>query len=180
MMKLAATGCVAVLLLTPGIALAGAESGFYMGGSLGSANLDISTTDVNIDDDDTAYKIFAGYNFGLIPLIDLAVEGSYVDLGEASSVQIGDSNVGVTGWDVFGLAGFKLGPIGLFGKAGFIDWDSESDIFQDQLDDSGTDPAYGIGARFQIGSASVRAEYEWFELDIGDIEYLSVGASWTF
>lgn len=160
--------------------MAGAESGFYLGGSLGSANLDFSTVDVNFDDDDTAYKIFAGYNFGIIPLIDIAIEGSYVDFGEASSVQIGDTNVGVTGWDAFGLAGFKLGPIGLFGKVGFIAWDSESDVLQDQLNDSGSDPAYGIGARFQIGSLSVRAEYEWFDIDIADIEYVSVGASWTF
>lgn len=180
MKKLTAVGCVTTLLLMPGIVTAGAESGFYLGGSLGSANLNLSSNDIKIDDDDSAYKIFGGFNFGVVPLVDIAVEGSYVDFGKASSLQIGDNSVGITGWDAFGLAGFKLGPIGLFGKAGFIAWDSESDILQDQLNSSGTDPAYGIGARFQIGSASVRAEYELFDLDIGDIDYYSVGVSWTF
>lgn len=31
-----------------------------------------------------AYKVFAGYNFGAIPLLDLAVEGSYVFTDELS------------------------------------------------------------------------------------------------
>jgi hypothetical protein len=180
MNKSIATGCAAALLLTSGIAAAGAESGLYLGGSLGTTSVDVDTGTVEFDDDDTGYKIFAGYNFGLIPLLDLAVEGSYVDFGEVSSSQIGNADVGITAWDAFGVAGFKLGPIGVFGKVGMIAWESESDAVQEELDDSGSDPAYGIGARFQLGSVSLRAEYEIFDTDAADIDYFSVGAAWTF
>ena len=79
MKKLTHIGCGAVLLFLSSLAWAGSESGLYLGGSLGSADLDVSSPTVNFNDDDTGYKIFAGYNFGLIPLIDLAIEGSYVD-----------------------------------------------------------------------------------------------------
>lgn len=36
---------------------------------------------------DAGYKIFTGYNFGKIPLLDLAVEGSYVISGETSLIR---------------------------------------------------------------------------------------------
>ncbi len=173
MKKLATSGCAATLLLISGIAVAGSESGLYVGGSLGTVSQDISTADVSFDDDDTGYKIFAGYNLGLIPLIDLAIEGSYVDLGKVTSSEFSSET---TAWTAFGLAGFKLGPIGLFGKLGMIAWDSKSS----GGDDSGSDPAYGVGASIQLGSIALRAEYELFETDSIDIDYFSVGAAWTF
>lgn len=161
-------------------AAAGQESGLYLGGSIGSADLSFDEESIDFDDDDTGFKLFGGYNFGGIPLIDLAVEGSYVDFGEASSVQVLNQDVGITAWNLFGVAGFNLGPIGVFGKAGQVWWESESDVFRNVLDESGSDPAYGVGLRFQLGSASLRAEYERFDIDIADVDYVSVGASWTF
>ena len=172
--------CVLTLLSIPSLATAGAKSGPYLGASLGQSSLDISKSTVSFDDNDLGYKIFAGYNLGLVPLVDLAVEGSYVDFGDASSSKILGEDVGITGWDAFGLAGFKLGPIGLFAKVGYIFWNSKSDAIQRFLDDSGGDMAYGIGARFQIGPISLRAEYELFDIDIADVSYLSAGVAWTF
>jgi len=180
MKKFTVLVCSLFLLSISGLATAGQESGLYIGGSLGQAWLDISEENVDFDDDDWGYKIFAGYNFGLIPFLDLAVEGSYVDFGEASSAEILNQDVGITGWDIFGIACLNLGPIGVFGKVGQIWWDSDSDAIQDFLDESGNDMAYGIGAKFQIGSFVVRAEYEYFDLDISDVGFLSLGVSWTF
>ncbi len=65
-------------------AVAGSDSGFYVGGSLGTASVDYSENDpdigeVNFDDDDSAYKVFAGYNFGLVPFLNIAVEGAYCE-----------------------------------------------------------------------------------------------------
>ena len=171
--------CVAVFSFS-GTASAGKQSGIYIGGSLGNANLDISSSGVDFDDDDFGFKIFGGYNFGLIPLIDIAAEASYVDFGEASSAQILNQDIGVTGWDIFGMATFNLGPIGVFGKVGQIWWDSKSDYLSDVLDKSDNDMAYGIGARFQIGSIAIRAEFERFDIDVADVNYWSLGASWTF
>lgn len=168
------------ILLISGVATAGQESGLYVGGSLGQASLDFSIGNVKFDDDDTGYKLFAGYNFGVIPLLDLAVEGSYVDFGKASSIEILNTNIGVTAWDLYGLACLNLGPVGVFGKVGEVWWDSKSSVLKGIFDKSGSDIAYGIGARFQLGSLGIRAEYEIFDIDFVDVGYLSVGASWTF
>ena len=166
------------LLSITGVANAGNKTGPYIGGSLGYATTDVSTSSYDFYDDDLGYKIFGGFNFGVIPLLDLSVEGSYVDFGQASSSGIIKQEVDVTGWDLFGLAALNLGPIGVFGKVGQIWWSRDSNI--NVLDDSGNDMAYGVGARFQIKSFGIRAEYEYFDLDSSDIGMFSAGVSWTF
>jgi len=168
------------------VAQAGAESGFYAGGSVGSASLDFSEEDPDIgeiefDDDDSAYKVFLGYNIGAVPLVNLAVEGAYVNFGTFGGDIAGfESEIDVDGFTAFGLVGFDLGPIGLFGKVGVLSWDNEISADDFSTDDSGNDPAYGLGAKFQIGSFSLRAEYELFDLDEVDIDMYSVGAAYTF
>ncbi|UTF60391.1 porin family protein [Gilvimarinus sp. DA14] len=169
-------------LSTSGLAFAGSDSGIYIGGSMGNAELsfDEELADIgriDFDDDDTGYKLFAGYNFGLVPLLDLAVEGGYIDFGSQNDL---DTKIDVTGWNLSGLVGVNLGPVGLFGKAGFIDWDSEIEHVSLDTSESGTDPAYGLGAKFHLGSFGIRAEYEIFEADSADIDFYSLGASVTF
>lgn len=153
------------LLTTPAVSFAGADSGFYIGAGVGDASIEEGT----FDESDSAYKIIAGYNIGFIPFVDFAVEGSYVDFGSPGDID-------ATGIDGFGLVGLNFGPVGIFAKAGAIAWDVESNTGSD----SGTDPAYGIGARFQLFSFSVRAEYEVFEFDTADVDMLSVSAIFTF
>jgi outer membrane immunogenic protein len=179
MKKLTIAGLALVFLLVSGTAWAGAESGLYLGASGGSAGIDVSDGTVSYDDSDTAYKIFAGYNFGIIPLINLAVEGSYVDFGTAKGNVLGSTvETSVTGWDLFGLVGVNLGPVSLFGKVGAITWDGKTNY--PTSGDSGTDPAYGVGVQFQISSIAIRAEYELFQLDKVDIGFASAGVSFTF
>ena len=180
MKKLLALICGVTVLSISGFASAGQESGFYLGGSLGSANINVSSDPIDFDDDDMGYKIFAGYNFGIIPLIDLGVEGSYVDFGDASSVEFLNQDIGITAWDLFGVGAVNLGPIGVFGKVGQVWWDSKSSILDGLLDDSGNDMAYGIGLRFQVGSLAFRAEYERFDVKLVDVDYISAGVCWTF
>ena len=169
-----------VFLSIPGLASAGAESGIYLGGSLGYTMIDFENIPVTGDDNDAGYKVFAGYNFGLVPFLDLAIEGSYVDFGEASAPYISNVDVGITALDAFGVVGFKMGPIGIFGKAGQVWYDTEASMFGDIFDRSSNDMAYGVGLRFQVGSASIRAEYEFFNIEIVDVNFFSVGVSWTF
>jgi len=181
MKKLTISSLALILLLVAGTAWAGGESGLYLGGSLGSASLDVSDGGVTYDDNDTAYKIFGGYNFGIIPLINLAIEGSYVDFGTAvGNVSGNRAETSVTGWDLFGLVGINMGPFSLFGKVGAIRWDGESSYLAQSGNDSGTDPAYGVGLQLQISSFAIRAEYELFTLDKVDIGFVSAGVSYTF
>src|SRR5512143_3620561 len=109
MKKLTISGLALVLLLVTGTAWAGGESGLYLGGSLGSAGFDVKDGSVSYRDNDTAFKVFGGYNFGIIPLINLAIEGSYVDFGTAKGTVLGRNvETSVTGWDLFGLAGVNM------------------------------------------------------------------------
>lgn len=163
-------------------ALAGEESGIYIGGSVGNSAIDASINDVNtkFDEDATGYKVLIGYNFGLIPLIDLAVEADYRDFGSFKS---GGNNIksDVTSVDVYGLAGVNLGLIGLFAKVGYADTDVDTVVGNGKFTRSESSNTYGVGAKFQLGSIAVRAEYEKFDVDdIDDLSMWSLGATYTF
>jgi outer membrane immunogenic protein len=171
--------------LLPATSFAGTESGFYLGAGIGQASVgDIDTPDVgdiNFDGDDTGYKVFAGYNFGLIPLVDLAIEGGYVDFGKPDDTVSGvPVEVDVNAWDLFGLAGVNIGPVGVFAKMGLVMWDGDVTADGDTFGDDGTDPAYGIGARLKFGSLEVRAEYEYFDADAAGLDLISASGVWTF
>ena len=163
-----------LLLSISNLAIAGKKTGPYLGGSLGYTLWDFTGNTVNFDDKDQGYKLFGGYNFGLIPMVDLAVEGSYVDFGKASATYGTNLDVGLTAFDAFGLVCLNTGPIGIFGKAGKVWWNSDSNILTNLLS------KYGLGVRFQIGSAAIRAEYEIYDIDVADVNFVSVGVSWTF
>jgi len=163
-----------LFMIVPVNSYAGADSGFYIGAGVGGAPVEV----VDFDESDFAYKIFGGYNFGYVPLVDLAVEASYVDFGSPSNRNI---NVDINGFNAFGLVGLSFGPFGIFAKAGLISWDSKISIDTNRFNDDGVDPAYGIGARFQFGSLAVRAEYELYDLgSVSDISMVSASAVFTF
>lgn len=162
-------------------AYAGNDSGFYLGGSIGNSSADESSDGAALDDSDTGYKVFGGYNFGLVPLVDLALEASYLDFGTQTGDVIGEKfDVSSTGLMASALVGLNFGPFGMFAKAGVLDWESDVKVlgFGDTV--SGTDPAYGVGAKFQLGSFQLRAEYEVLDLDGLDMDFYSVGAAYTF
>lgn len=169
-----------------------ADGGFYAGGSIGGATLeaDFDTTDFpelpsSIDEDDTAFKLFVGYKLDL-PVIDIGVEGGYVNLGEPEiqiDTIIGPQEIGfeTTGLNVWGTAGIEVGPLDVFGKFGFISWDVEAGISGfDSVSDDGTDTGYGLGVSFELGSIQLRGEYEVYDIEDADIEMLSVGIAFRF
>lgn len=87
----------------------------------------------------------------------------------------------LAGWDAFGLAALTFGPFSVFGKAGVIAWDSDVAIDDVKSSESGSDPAYGLGAKLQFGSLAVRAEYEYFDIsDFNNVHMASIGLSYTF
>jgi len=178
---------MAAVVGASGSVFAGGDSGFYLGGSVGNAKADYSEDtdfgDIDFSDEDNAYKIFAGYNFGLVPFLNLAVEGAYVDFGSFEDEVRGLPGKVEADADAFtaaGLVGFDLGPVGLFAKAGLVSWDGDVKALGESDSQSGTDPLYGVGAKIQLGSFAVRAEYEMYDLDELEIDYFSVGASYTF
>ena len=116
-------------------------------------------------------------------MVQLGIEGGYVDLGGPSATILTETlDLQVTGWDAFGVIGFDIGPVGIFGKVGAITWDLEATVSGLEAGtDDGTDPAYGIGARFSLGSLQIRGEYEYFDVEsVNDLYMLSIGLVWTF
>lgn len=165
-------------------AWAGSESGLYLGGGVGSATLedDVSNLNLQLDESDAGYKIIAGYNFGLVPFLNIAVEGGFVDFGNPQGTVANQNlSVEISGYDAFGLVGIALGPISLFAKAGFIAWDSDVTVASSPASDSGTDPAYGVGAQFKLLSVALRGEYEEFSLsDVDKLNLFSASLTYTF
>ena len=183
-----------------------AEDGkFYIGASGGKSYVDgkISalTGTANEDDDDTAWKIYTGYqwdnNFG--------IELHYADLGDyALSGNNGDTFVDATGTTFTFIAnGVKLTeevisygasltysvPLmdtGFFVplKVGFHHWDID---YADDLTGSGEDDndlTYGVGLAYEFNeNFAIRAEYERFQLDsddIDDIDLVTAGLTVSF
>jgi outer membrane immunogenic protein len=154
-----------------------ADSGFYIGGSLGKAAVDIQ----DFSSDASAWKAFGGYIIDL-PVVDFAVEASYVDFGSQSDSLLGQSaSVDATGISAFGVAGLDFGVVGAFAKVGFVSWDGKETVGGISGSDSGTDPAYGVGLRFNVSSIEIRGEYERFNIkDTDDVNLVSVGVLWRF
>lgn len=180
-----AASAVAAVLLVSGPAMA--DSGFYLGGSVGNTALEVNFDDgqggfLPFDESDFSWKLYGGYNFDL-PVINLGVEGGYRSLGGPSATFISDTvGIDLTAWDVFGVAGFELGPVTLFGKLGMVAWDAELTLNGiDQGSEDDQDTAYGLGASFNLGSFQLRAEYEMFDVsDVEDLYMLSAGFVYTF
>ena len=104
-------------------------SGFYIGGGAGQFNAhidDVDDVDATVDEwdeDDTAYKFFAGYRLNRF----LAFELDYINLGEPSGNVVPGFNVDSS---VDGFAPYVVGtiPLGRFfevyGRAGYYFYDA--------------------------------------------------------
>ena len=169
----------AALLTLPVLPAVAADNGFYLGGSVGQANLKIddlsdgiSTAD--FDADDTAFKLIAGMR----PLDWLGIEAAYVNFGEPEDTVLGQKlKADGDGISAFAIGFLPTGPVDLFAKVGLISWDSK---IGGTFDDDGTDLAYGVGAQFRVLGLSIRAEYEKYDISDVDLDMISVGLTYTF
>jgi hypothetical protein len=171
----------AALLTLPVLPAVAADNGFYLGGSVGQANLKIddltggALADDDFDADDTAFKLIAGIR----PLDWLAVEAAYVNFGEPKDDVSGfPLEADGDGISAFAVGFLAVGPVDLFAKAGLIAWDSK--IEGGAFDDDGSDLAYGVGAQFRVLGLAIRAEYEKFEITDVDLDMISIGLTYTF
>ena len=164
-----------------------ADSGFFLGGSVGTATVSADVpdpgfgNDINFDEDDFAWKVYGGYAFDL-PVIDLGVELGYFDLGSPTmDVAGGKAGIGVSGYEAFALLGVNLGPVGVFVKGGIASWDADIFIANVRGSEDGSDPAYGVGLRFALGSVEIRGEYEILDIENSEDVYMaSAGLVWRF
>jgi OOP family OmpA-OmpF porin len=170
------------------------DVGLYLGGSLGYSTIDLDTgglaaagmTTLSSDDNDTGWKLFAGYQFHR----NWAVEGTYYDLGKfnASGVVTGTAtpanvSVKVKGW---GLAAVGILPLqqnfSLFGKLGGFWSDSNASAsagpFAAATGDSNSEFMGGIGVMYNFShNLGVRAEAEFIG---SDVQFYSIGLQFKF
>lgn len=177
-----------------------AEPGFYLGASGGQTTVDQDASDLGIDtnnarvndfkidDSDTGWKAFVGYQF----LPWLGLEAGYVDFGGASDgYNIRGQDVklqaDLTGWDGFLVGTLPIGPVDLFAKVGAIDLTLDGDLQvngnKSSNSESDTQLAYGVGAAYNFGKGhwGLRAEAEGFDdNEVDDFYFLSAGITYRF
>jgi hypothetical protein len=175
-----------LLLLCAGAAQADEPAmGFYVGGSAGRAILHRERLfRSGIEAHDSGFKALVGSR--ILPA--LAVEASYADYGDIKKDTRLAGNIDVFNVAVVGL--IQLREWDLFGKAGLGRWDgTTADRAGREVRDNDIDPFIGIGAQYRAGRFAVRVESEAQQLSFaagehgrdGDwINFISVGASWTF
>lgn len=177
------TGLIAVLVSCCIGGPAFAQGG-YIGAGVGLTTMDICDDlgglgFTNCDDEDTGIKIFGGYKFNP----NFGVEASWVDLGEVSVAGPGGSaSVAVDG---FGLAAVGMIPLnerfGVFGKVGLYMWDVSGGGLATGISDDGSDIMFGAGVNWNLTDRfGLRAEWERFDIDGDDVDFLSIGAQLNF
>jgi hypothetical protein len=174
-MKKLVIALLAIGILSP--AMLHAQVKPFVGASIGASFYDTSVEDVSGDDfklegEEFAWKIFGG----LTAMKFLGLEGGYVSFGE---IQNSDGSVTVesksTGWDLFAVGNLPVGPIGVFGKAGYVWWRADQKIDEAPFEVTGSDFMWGLGAVLKLGGLGIRAEWERVELDGGSMMLLTAG-----
>lgn len=176
----------------------------YMGVSAGASDIDTEITNLTgtatLDESDSGFKIFYGFN--VKPQV--AIELHYADFGEAAlsgnngdNFDLGGStfvftannaDVVVDGSSFGASAVFKFveeGTFVPFAKLGIHRWSADvtasTSTSANTVSDDGFDINYGLGAGINITDAfAIRAEYEVYDFDGVDYTLASVGASFNF
>jgi len=190
---------------------------YYVGGSVGEASANVSASDlsndltgrgwsvtnVNVDDSDSAWKIFAGMNFHEY----FGAELAYVDLGQVKTSFVADippsqvdqfvadtsEAIGylAEGLSVAGTGRIEFGEWRwtLLGKLGFFIYKSESSVaIADPsgqsntftFDNDETDMMYALGGKvYPFENVGFRFEWERYKLKEW-ADMLSIGVEYRF
>jgi OOP family OmpA-OmpF porin len=203
-------GFAAGLLAVPSVYAQSSSGGFYIGGGVGQSKISLDSSDFSgftKDENDTAFKVFGGYNFTPI----FGAELMYADMGKANATASGAGGSATLSYKAssFALAGtarFQLGSaFTIMGRLGGaqntakLSLDSTSGAAGALLaslgitpgsssDKSKTDVYFGIGAQYDFNkNLGVRLDYDNFgkfgnEDDTGraKVDMLSINAVWRF
>ncbi len=179
--KYVAAAALLTLLAGPISAQAG---GFYVGASIGQAELSEEFDGFAVDEDSTAYRLVAGWSFNDY----FALEGGYHNFGDFEQ-EFDDLGTPVT--VSLSADGFTLGAVGsvpltdrfsLMGRAGWYFWDGDAEInnvTQATPEDSnlylGAGVAFDVTERFQLTG-------DWTRYELEDVtsNVISVGLQYRF
>jgi hypothetical protein len=163
----------ALLGLLLATAAPAANTGFYLGGDLGRANVAYDPYTFNLSGPAVGYDLAAGYR----PIDALAGELSYTGFGRATS---GPYYVDTSAVGVFALGYLPVPVVDLYGRLGVADWRSGANSPGYSITRTGADVAYGAGGGMHFGNLSVRIQYTRFTVShASDVDLASVGLTWT-
>jgi len=173
---------IATLASIPATALA--DSGFFIGGSIGAATLDEDFEGLGLDTDSTSFGFSAGWRFGEL----FALEAGYQNFGKfEETLDLGgllsDVTVEADGFTVGFAAGMPLGSTtSLFGRAGAFFWDGDAAINDFTLARPGDNNLYyGAGADVRISERlSLIGDWTRYELEDTESDVISLGFRYRF
>jgi OmpA-OmpF porin, OOP family len=181
-------------------AQASGDAGWYVGASLGQAQVDVDCSGTTAcDDKDSSWKIFGGYQFNR----NFSVELGYTDLGAVTAstpsfvvppfvIPAANLNVDSTAWELVGIGSLPLGErFSIFGKLGLYYGETDTTVDFGALgavneSDSTTDFTFGVGMRYDFTrNFGVRAEWQRYmglkAMDEDtDVDVISLGVVWKF
>jgi OOP family OmpA-OmpF porin len=181
----------AAFLAVSAPAVAQSDAGWYIGGAYGMSSFSVDTagipSSVTVDDSDTGFKIFGGFQFNK----HLGAEIGYVDFGKVgfSGSALGIPVTGDTGVTAYTIAGVGTLPLNesfaLFGKVGMFSWTAKGNASAGGVsisaDDSGSDVFYGIGARYNMNKNwGLTLELEQYDSSDDSVMLTSLGVRYKF
>ena len=154
-----------------------ADTGFYVGATLGQSDIDFDCSPFSCDTKDTAFRILGGYQINR----NFAAEIGYHDFGKVTINGVGD--VKANAFELVGLGMYPINPqFSVYGKLGF--YRGEAKGFGDK--ETNTDFTYGLGVQYNFNrQLGVRGEWQQYKGVGGDdvdadVSVLSVGVVFKF
>ena len=150
------------------------QARFYAGAGVGQSFVDES----GINDEDTAFSAFAGYQFNRY----FSLEAGYADFGE---LEANGTPVGLEASSAYFTA---VGSVPFtdrlsgYAKAGVHRWDLDTALpGLTGAEDSGSDPTYGLGLQYRFtDSVALRGEYSRFEIEDADVDLAQLQVRFDF
>lgn len=152
---------------------------FYVGGGIGQSDADTSAAELDIDDfdaKDMSWKLFTGIRAAMF-----GAELEYINFGTADGEDAGlDYDVDYKGLGAYGMfyVPLPVPVLDIYLKAGLAKVDV--DIDAEDFSDDDTKFSYGGGVKLNLGSLSIRGEYQRFKFEELDPSLLSLSLQYTF
>jgi hypothetical protein len=163
-----------------------AGTGLYLGGGGGQAGIEDTPAalgGVKFDETDVAWKAFAGFHLDAIPVIRLAAEAGYRDVGEPEATVLGvPVRYELSGYEYAGLAGIGLGPLEIFARYGQMEYELKKHfgpVTQEFEKDWAT--VMGVSVWLSSGNVGMRADYEMIDIpELDDVTVATVNLLFLF
>lgn len=173
-----------------------ADNGFYLGAGATQSDYGLSNPGAALpfDDNTSGYKLIAGWR----PLDSFGVEASYIDHGSATvpsgivCIQFitvpcpASTSLSAKTMSAFAVAYLDLPLVDLFAKVGVNSWQFDGHstggfVPAFQVNESGTDLAFGAGVQVRFSSLGARLEYERFNIVQNEsLDTISLSLTYTF